>query len=159
MNWNTHRPGEERGVSPAIGVILMIAITVILAAVIGAFFLELGNGLTQQIPKASLQTDTSNGNITLEHAGGDPLQAEQTHIIVTNTSSTGESVTFEAVNGTGTLSVGETATIDTSGPAVSGGWSYSSGDGSFSLTTGHTYEVKVIDTASQQVVASPTVTA
>ena len=35
--------GEDRGVSPVIGVILLVAITVILAAVIGAFVLGLGN--------------------------------------------------------------------------------------------------------------------
>jgi flagellin-like protein len=33
----------NRAVSPVIGVILMVAITVILAAVIGAFVLEIGN--------------------------------------------------------------------------------------------------------------------
>jgi flagellin-like protein len=37
--------GEDRGVSPVIGVILMVAITVILAAVIGAFVLGLGDDL------------------------------------------------------------------------------------------------------------------
>jgi flagellin-like protein len=35
--------GENRAVSPVIGVILMVAITVILAAVIGAFVLEIGD--------------------------------------------------------------------------------------------------------------------
>ena len=36
---------RDRGVSPVIGVILMVAITVILAAVIAAFVLDLGSGL------------------------------------------------------------------------------------------------------------------
>jgi flagellin-like protein len=35
--------GSDRAVSPVIGVILMVAITVILAAVIGAFVLDIGN--------------------------------------------------------------------------------------------------------------------
>ena len=34
---------EERAVSPVIGVILMVAITVILAAVIAAFVLDIGD--------------------------------------------------------------------------------------------------------------------
>jgi archaeal flagellin N-terminal-like domain len=34
---------DDRGVSPVIGVILMVAITVILAAVIAAFVLDLGD--------------------------------------------------------------------------------------------------------------------
>lgn len=37
--------GNDRGVSPVIGVILMVAITVILAAVIGTFVLGLGDSL------------------------------------------------------------------------------------------------------------------
>lgn len=37
---------DERAVSPVIGVILMVAITVILAAVIAAFVLDLGQGQT-----------------------------------------------------------------------------------------------------------------
>ena len=36
---------EERAVSPVIGVILMVAITVILAAVIAAFVMDLGNDM------------------------------------------------------------------------------------------------------------------
>ena len=37
-------PEDERAVSPVIGVILMVAITVILAAVIAAFVLDIGPG-------------------------------------------------------------------------------------------------------------------
>ncbi|MFP9059628.1 type IV pilin [Natrialbaceae archaeon A-chndr2] len=39
---------EERAVSPVIGVILMVAITVILAAVIAAFVLDLGSGISEE---------------------------------------------------------------------------------------------------------------
>ncbi|MEF8771593.1 type IV pilin N-terminal domain-containing protein, partial [Halodesulfurarchaeum sp.] len=44
---------DKRGVSPVIGVILMVAITVILAAVIGSFVLGIGGDI-QQAPQASL---------------------------------------------------------------------------------------------------------
>jgi len=44
---------EERAVSPVIGVILMVAITVILAAVIGTFVLGLGDQLQTTTPSAS----------------------------------------------------------------------------------------------------------
>lgn len=40
--------GEQRAVSPVIGVILMVAITVILAAVIAAFVLDLGDSVGQE---------------------------------------------------------------------------------------------------------------
>ncbi|MFC4437007.1 MULTISPECIES: type IV pilin [Natrialbaceae] len=39
---------EERAVSPVIGVILMVAITVILAAVIAAFVLDMGGSLNEE---------------------------------------------------------------------------------------------------------------
>lgn len=39
---------EERAVSPVIGVILMVAITVILAAVIAAFVLDLGGSISEE---------------------------------------------------------------------------------------------------------------
>jgi len=46
---------QERAVSPVIGVILMVAITVILAAVIAAFVLDIGPGETD--PGAAIQFD------------------------------------------------------------------------------------------------------
>ncbi|WP_114575971.1 type IV pilin [Saliphagus sp. LR7] len=39
---------DERGVSPVIGVILMVAITVILAAVIAMFVLDLGGSVSEE---------------------------------------------------------------------------------------------------------------
>ena len=60
--------GAKRGVSPVIGVVLMVAVVVILAAVIGAFVLGLG-GDQNTAPQASFSLD--NGNIIYE--GGDSL--------------------------------------------------------------------------------------
>lgn len=62
--------GDDRGVSPVIGVILMVAITVILAAVIGTFVLGLGDSLGNSAPQASFQCDGSD----LIHGGGDSLE-------------------------------------------------------------------------------------
>ena len=45
MNLKSAFQDSERAVSPVIGVILMVAITVILAAVIGTFLLGLGDSL------------------------------------------------------------------------------------------------------------------
>ncbi|MGM0590423.1 MAG: type IV pilin [Halobacteriota archaeon] len=68
---------EERAVSPVIGVILMVAITVILAAVIGTFVLGLGDQVGDQAPQASLDfsynTSASPTTVTLTHEGGDQL--------------------------------------------------------------------------------------
>lgn len=67
---------RERAVSPVIGVILMVAITVILAAVIGVFVLGLGEDLGQSAPTATVTIDNASdsGNITLEHQSGDTLE-------------------------------------------------------------------------------------
>ena len=74
---------EERAVSPVIGVILMVAITVILAAVIGAFVLGLG-GETQETPQASLsfELNETNGetNVDVEHRGGDSFNLTNVEI-------------------------------------------------------------------------------
>ncbi|MHC3439231.1 type IV pilin [Natrialbaceae archaeon A-gly3] len=58
---------EERAVSPVIGVILMVAITVILAAVIAAFVLDLGDSVSQEAQAGvTIDVDESDEKITIE---------------------------------------------------------------------------------------------
>ncbi|SEN91275.1 flagellin N-terminal-like domain-containing protein [Halorientalis persicus] len=75
---------EDDAVSPVIGVILMVAITVILAAVIASFVLGLG-GSQQQTPQASFSwdytqyNDTATGDqpeglVEVSHDGGDSIK-------------------------------------------------------------------------------------
>lgn len=75
---------EQRAVSPVIGVILMVAITVILAAVIGAFVLGFGNQLSNTAPQAGFEFSYSDGptakNVTVIHGGGDVLDASRIEI-------------------------------------------------------------------------------
>jgi len=73
---------EDDAVSPVIGVILMVAITVILAAVIASFVLGLGE-TTSETPTASFSfgyDDTvapdPGGVVTVTHDSGDPIPAE-----------------------------------------------------------------------------------
>ncbi|WP_425461917.1 type IV pilin [Natronosalvus hydrolyticus] len=56
---------NERAVSPVIGVILMVAITVILAAVIAAFVLDLGQSSGAN-PSAGFTYDQSNNETTVQ---------------------------------------------------------------------------------------------
>ena len=67
---------EDRAVSPVIGVILMVAITVILAAVIGTFVLGLGDQVSESAPQASFSFDfdVPNDNVTVTHEGGETLE-------------------------------------------------------------------------------------
>ncbi len=74
---------EDRAVSPVVGVALLIAITVILAAVIGGVVLGLGTG-GADTPQAQLnaQYDVSDpGNVTINHNGGSPLPAGQVTVM------------------------------------------------------------------------------
>jgi len=68
---------EERAVSPVIGVILMVAITVILAAVIGTFVLGLGDQIQSTTPQVSFGFDTaeSTHEVTVTHESGDSIAA------------------------------------------------------------------------------------
>ena len=76
---------EDRGVSPVIGVILMVAITVILAAVIGAFVLGLGDQASNTAPQASFSfdyNDTDPGEVTVTHEGGDTIPDGELNVSV-----------------------------------------------------------------------------
>ncbi|MFB6129392.1 MAG: type IV pilin [Salinigranum sp.] len=68
---------ETKAVSPVIGVILMVAITVILAAVIGTFVLGLGDQVSQSQPNANIGFAYSRPSgidqVTITHKGGDKL--------------------------------------------------------------------------------------
>ena len=62
-------PEDERAVSPVIGVILMVAITVILAAVIAAFVLDIGPG-DSTITAAADVSDNGEDEIYVEITSG-----------------------------------------------------------------------------------------
>ncbi len=70
---------DGRAVSPVIGVILMVAITVILAAVVATFVLGLGDQVGQTAPQASFGFDYDAGDeeLTVTHGGGDRIVASE----------------------------------------------------------------------------------
>jgi flagellin-like protein len=77
---------DDSAVSPVIGVILMVAITVILAAVIGTFVLNLGGSVSQTTPQASFGfdfEDTANDNVTVTHETGDTIDASRLNLTAT----------------------------------------------------------------------------
>ncbi|WP_318568252.1 type IV pilin N-terminal domain-containing protein [Salinigranum marinum] len=73
---------EDRAVSPVIGVILMVAITVILAAVIGTFVLGLGDQVSESAPQAqfTFNLDSSTDQLTITHDGGDAISSDNINI-------------------------------------------------------------------------------
>lgn len=86
MNLKSAFQDSERAVSPVIGVILMVAITVILAAVIGTFVLGLGDSLGDSQPTAqfSVDFDSTANNATIEHSGGDQIDSDELEVIVSD---------------------------------------------------------------------------
>ena len=80
---------DDRAVSPVIGVILMVAITVILAAVIGTFVLGLGDQVQETAPNAQVSiteadlvkdgtNDGDGDGVTFSHNGGDRFTNDNT---------------------------------------------------------------------------------
>lgn len=84
---------DDNAASSVIGVVLLVAITVILAAVVGSFALGLGNQVeetTQTTPQASFGFDqdtvTYGGveaeTVSITHDSGDPISASDLRITV-----------------------------------------------------------------------------
>ena len=71
---------DDTAVSPVIGVILMVAITVILAAVIGTFVLGLGDSLSDTTPSASIDGEINNGQIVFTHQSGQNIDGANLRI-------------------------------------------------------------------------------
>ena len=120
---------DDDAVSPVIGVILMVAITVILAAVIGAFVLDIG-GSQEAAPQANWdfsQQNTTFQNVTtgtaehdlrtvtIEHGGGGTIDASQIQVQVDGTTAYDIDESSNAVSGLwnsgGTLSAGDSVRV------------------------------------------------
>jgi len=157
---------SDRAVSPVIGVILMVAITVILAAVIGTFVLDLGQSAGNSAPSASLTVtaDTGSDSFQISHKGGDSLVASQSKVLITNESS-GGTVEWSSSSNDTTLGVGNTANASIANEKLD--WDGSDGVSDFgggtadynNVVSGTQYSIQVIDTESQRVIFETTITA
>jgi flagellin-like protein len=105
---------EDRAVSPVIGVILMVAITVILAAVIGTFVLGLGDQVSDNAPQASFSFDfnipnggTSSDYVNITHEGGETLD-NSTISVEADSSLTFVATESQWDDSGGTISAGDT---------------------------------------------------
>jgi len=91
---------DDDAVSPVIGVILMVAITVILAAVIATFVLGLGDQVSNTAPQASFSTDydSDDGEVDVTHDGGDSIKAS--NLYIRGNSEVSDKGTWDSVGGT-----------------------------------------------------------
>ena len=97
----------DRGVSPVIGVILMVAITVILAAVIASFVLGLGDQTDETAPNVNFNGDfdeNQNFTLSIDTTGGDGEASD--FVLATDT---GEEVGLDEIDLN--ISAGSSATL------------------------------------------------
>ncbi|WP_425492262.1 type IV pilin [Halovivax gelatinilyticus] len=100
---------DKRAVSPVIGVILMVAITVILAAVIAAFVMDIGPG-SESTPNSQIDISVDDDTISFSHDGGDSFQAED---VVVNIQ--GEDANKDFPTTQSSFGVGDHESVDASG--------------------------------------------
>jgi flagellin-like protein len=136
---------DESAVSPVIGVILMVAITVILAAVIGTFVLNLGQGLGDSAPQASFDFDyeapaSGSHNVTISHATGDSIPGDQLDASVSGSISFNKTLgNFSAEYGSNDVGAGDSVTYELDGDKWDGQtvrvvWSSENGESSATLS-------------------------
>lgn len=119
---------ENRGLSPVIGVVMLVGLTVILVAVIGGFVTDAGGDIGSA-PNAQIGVsfDTDESNVTLSHNGGSDINPETLKVQYENGSTT--SVPFNTAKAgsdvEGLIQAGEEVTLDGSNWGVS---NMSSGD-------------------------------
>jgi flagellin-like protein len=117
---------DQRGVSPVIGVILMVAITVVMGAVIAGFaYGYLGN--TPKAPNIALSVidaPSDNTTVLVKHSGGESIVANEWKGSLTAGKESSANFTTQTQLGANAISTGTTlnVTTDTNGIAVTVGW-------------------------------------
>lgn len=145
---------NEDAVSPVIGVILMVAITVILAAVIAAFVF--GMGPPEQAPQASLRAsadtiETGIEGIKLEHQGGDAVVLTSARTTVTLD---GKSVSLLLDETNQSFDAGEIMYVfNDSGSFYLDNFKNTTNSLDDVVSAGETANLKIIDVSSQQLIA------
>ena len=117
---------DDDAVSPVIGVILMVAITVILAAVIAAFALSFADSGQSNTPQVSLESDynADDNIVTLTVQSGDTVDAESVTFEGDLADKTGAGIDSEGedwteasgINDGDGVSAGDSAEVGVSGP-------------------------------------------
>ena len=142
---------DKRAVSPVIGVILMVAITVILAAVIAAFVF--GYGAPEKAPVAGMKIVDAEGTtntITIAHTGGAVVVLDDTLVVVTPDIT--DPATYESL-GTLNAPAVNLGTLEIFEPGE-----MSSETSGLGLTAGGTCKVTIIHTPSGRQIFSSTAT-
>jgi flagellin-like protein len=119
---------DKRGVSPVIGVILMVAITVVMGAVVAGFaYGYLGN--TPKAPNVALSViddPTDQDSLLVKHNGGENIGANEWKCSVTAGKESSADFTSQTETGAVAITTGTTLDVDyitTNGTtAIAAGW-------------------------------------
>lgn len=113
-------PTGEPAASPVIGVILMIAITVILGGLIGTFVLGLGDPLSDRPPTAQFSVEYSDSGdgylnhndwVNVTHESGDAIDPDRVRVVVGGTDVNGVASNWsDRVRAGDTLTITDSAT-------------------------------------------------
>jgi flagellin-like protein len=121
MNFKQFLTNED-AVSPVIGVILMVAITVILAAVIGTFVLGLG-GNVSSAPQASWTFgyvgNSTGDHVLVTHDGGDAVEAQELRFVGPGIGSATNWHDAGGASATTQITAGDSVTLGPSGSVTS----------------------------------------
>lgn len=160
MRNNRKLMADNRGVTPVIGVMLMIVVTVILAAAVSSYAATMES--QDSAPQATFSAEASwtDGHITLNHLGGDILSKGNTKIEIASGTPliTGyvnmSDVTFSPESNY--LRPGDVATIEFIADEYYGNprAKFVGDDIKQSVTVGTPFRLTVIDIASGQTVYS-----
>ena len=140
----------DRGVSPVIGVILMIAITVVIATATGTLVLQLVDDRTSELEAGDVEAEFSvsygTDTVTVTHAGGDDLTDRNTDSValaVTDTDTDATTRVLWADEASLPVTEGDSFTVDDPTVDSNGDDNYLDADGSvgFYLEPGDTVEV------------------
>ena len=162
MRANRKFTKDHEAVSPVIGVILMVAITVILAAVIASFVFGMGGDLNRPPPGVSLSAKSFDTDIIVSHDGGELLKGAEWKISVVPEGAQPLYLTSTAGDN---LDVGQQVlfteyVIDATGNdaynfSTTHNWAYSTGT---AFTPGSRYDVIMIHTPSKSKLLDMTIT-
>ena len=132
---------NDMAVSPVIGVVLMVAITVILAAAIGSSVF--GQSPSKSAPQANINAKFTNytgsipHNITIEHLGGDSISWSSAQVRFYNANGLQVSIDNSSIS-TGYFNVGDVTSININDAT--------------NVSQNSLYNVKIVDSVTNQLI-------
>lgn len=130
MYEHTHDP-DRRGVTPVIGIVLLVAITVLLAATVGAMVFGMDDEAVQQsTPAVAVEFDYSgtagaDDVLEVQHVAGPSVEADGIELVVEDATCAGGAPngrwSASALGATGELTAGDGVTLGDAGVVCPGG--------------------------------------